>query len=589
MNTLVTGVPGFIGSLIDQFQFGLSSVIHPLCTHERCIQLIELVLVLSVVVMIFRQRSGIGCSRLSVLGKYFGNMARRKTLSVVFVGLLSLSARIILIPVLGVPEPDAHDEFSYLLAADTFAHGRLTNPPHPMWEYFETFHVIQHPSYMSMYPPMEGLVLAFGEQLGNPWIGQLITTALMCSAVCWMLQAWLPAIWALFGGILVVLRLGIFGYWMNGYWCASVVALGGALVLGAWPRIKRHRYVRDSVLMGLGLVILANSRPYEGFVLALPVGIAMLLWITGLRSNQLRITLIRVVVPLVFLLAGCGVLMSYYNYRVNGSPLQTGYQLNRGTYSRAEYFLWQRPRPQRNYDHAVMQRFYDTEFQYYRENRTAWGLAKHSLTRIFWSWRFFLGAALTIPLLAIPRVLRDRKMRFPILVLAILVLGLAVESFYSLHYFSPGFALIYLILLQSMRHLRFWQWNGKPVGAELVRAIPLVCCAMVVLRVIAVAANAQIEPSYPRGNVQRAEIVRYLEHSPDEHLVLVRYANEHIADKEWVYNPADIDGSKIVWARDMGDAGNQALLKYFKGRTVWLVQADDSPPKLSLYSDSAMF
>jgi hypothetical protein len=234
-----------------------------------------------------------------------------------------------------------------------------------------------------------------------------------------------------------------------------------------------------------------------------------------------------------------------------------------------------------------MRDFYRWELTQFEDNRTPGGALRRTGDKLAKLWQFYLGPALSLPLLAFPWILRDRRMRFPLAALAVFVTGLSPQTWTLPHYFAPATSLLYLVLMQCMRHMRLWKGRHSAQGTAAVRLIVVVCCGMCVLRVVAATTHTAIESAWPRGNLDRVAVIQQLNRCPGYHLVVVRYQPtygvQHDVDHEWVYNAADIDSAKVVWARDMGDAANQELLDYFKDRRVWRLNGDDPRPELKAY------
>ena len=545
----------------------------------------------------------IGDSCFGHIERLFRRLASRKRLSIISVGASAILLRLAILPLFPIPLPFVPDDFSFLLAADTFAHGHLTNPTPAMWTHFETLHISMQPTYMSMYFPALGLLLAAGKVLfGNPWFALLGVDGLMCAALCWMLQAWVPSRWALLGGFVAVLRLGLFGVWINTYHTGgSLAALGGALVLGALPRLMKAPRSRHALLLAAGVVILILDRPYEGMLLCVPVIVALGHWIIFGKNRPSPLVLLRQSIVPIALVIAAGGWMAYYDYRAFGSPVTLPYTVNRNTYAMAPYYIWQSKRPAPVYRHEVMKRFYSvTEMDFFNQIHTPSGFLPYSLAKVEFAVLFYSSFTLLLPMIMLRRVLLDRRTRFLVLSLLVLTGGMAIEIFLLPHYVAPFTAVFYAIGLQAMRHLRVWNPEGKPVGLAMVRLIVVVCLVMAGLRLWA--RPLHLAPSeHPVSDwnctwfgpdnfgVDRAQVESRLKQLRGGQLAIVRYRPTHDPMDEWVYNDANIDGSKLIWARDMDSANNVELLNYYRDRKAWLIEPDETPVRVSPYPVQEQF
>jgi hypothetical protein len=475
------------------------------------------------------------------------------------------------------PVPGAPDGFSNLLAADTFARGRMTNPTHLLWPHFETNHVIQRPSYQSAYPPGMGLLLAAGQVLGgHPVVGLWLGAALTSWAVGWMLLGWLPTPWALAGALMAAFHPGIAVFWHQRYFGGTVAMIGGALLFGGLRRVFVRPSSRNAAILGLGLVVLANSRPYEGLVASLPAAGVLLVW--AWRRRREPALLLRVMLPLTAILAVGGVATALYNARVTGDAFRMPYQVHEATYAAAPNFLWQSPRPVVA-PHDSMRAYQEWRLRPYREQQSVAGLAAATAKKVFVLVRFYLATGLLLlPLLALPWVLRDRWMRFGALCCSVTTVAILALKSVAPQYAAPIAAVGLALWLEACRHFVGWTSHGRAAG----KVVALGMTALLAVSPVILSARERFREEGV-WYVRRAAIAARLRKLPGEQLVLVRYGQGYSPPEEWVYNGADIDGAKVVWARELDAASNRRLLHYFNGRHVWLLEVGGGGSRLTPY------
>ena len=517
-------------------------------------------------------------------------LAQRTMWSMALLAALPVALRLLLLPNHPAPTPDVYDEFGHLLVADTLRHLRLANPPHPLSQFFETFFVLQQPTYSSIYPPGQGLMLAVGRGLfGHPWAGVLMATAAFCALCYWMLRAWTTPGWALLGGFFAVFEFGPLSQWMNSYWGGAFGAAAGCLVFGALPRVRLSGRLRDAALLGAGLGIHLLIRPYESIFLFLAVALYFLPLVRGLKNVR---PLLRPAAATAMALLPAVALLLAQNKAVTGSWTTLPEALSMYQYGVPSSLTFQaNPVPHRD---LTPQQAMDYKMQLSFHGPATDTLSSY-LQRLEYRvryYRFFFLPPLYIALLVYLATIREWRFGWVALTLALFALGVNFFPAFQEHYLAGCACLFVLIAVVGLERLSHITVRGEAAGDEAARIVALLCVVHFGLWYgVHLFDNSSIAralrpyetwDSINHGNPERRIFVREaLDQIPGPLLVFVRYYPQHIFQDEWVYNGADIGGQRVIWARDLGAAEDRKLTAYYPGRTVMLLEPDVRPPRLS--------
>jgi hypothetical protein len=511
---------------------------------------------------------------------YALKLAERTGWSMLLLALLPVVLRLALLAHHPVPSPDVYDEFGHLLEADTLRHFRLANPPHPLPQFFETFFVLQEPAYSSIYPVGQGLALAIGWAVfGLPWAGVVLSVAAFCALCYWMLRAWTTPGWALVGGVLAVIEFGPLNQWMNSYWGGAFAAVAGCLVFGALPRLRHGPRTRDAVLLGVGLGMHLLTRPYESIFLFLCV---VVFFVPDPRK------LARVAPDVILVLIAPVAIMLFQNKAVTGSWTTLPEMLSQYQYGvPAALTVQSNPVPHRDLTREQALD-YKMQLSFHTGPETMTSYLERLEYRVRY-YRFFFLAPLYLALVVF--LVTIREFRFVWVALTLLLFSLGVNFFpaFQLHYIAAVTCLFVLVSVTGLERL-----SRLSAGRAAARLIVCLCVAHFLFwygvhafddaEVSLAMRPYETWDAINHGNPERRIYVnRQLSAIPGKLLVFVRYYPQHIFQDEWVYNAADIDGARVVWARDLGEAEDEKLRSYYPDRAVWLLELDFRQPRLTAY------
>jgi len=515
-----------------------------------------------------------------------GALARPRS-AVLFVAILGYLVPAGIGALKGKPLAYGHDEFSRLLGADTFAHGRLTNPPPPFPEHLLSPQILLRPTYASKYFPAEALVFALGQRLlGDPAHGVWLSCAIAAMALYWMLFRLVGPRPALLGATLMILTMGSRTYWAQGYWSAMLPFAGGALVMSALGSARRGGAVKNASLVGLGAAVLSLSRPFEGLLLVAAVLPAA--WFFSerpLRAGWRPAAGLAFSLPIVTA-AGFQLVL---DHAVTGQAWRTPYQEHQRRYAPVPNFGPARPAaslPAATERLNPRMEAFESRFtrELFEGSTLRWRVEKTLETLRFLPFRLtgespFTGVPLLLVFGSAPWLFFRRKLRVLVSISGLVLVGrLLTWNHGRPDYLALLAPVFYLALVDGARILGTLRVSHRP-GGRRFRPGWLALAAVTGWLAALPTSGSFVKHARMSNGIfpyDRERMIELLKRRPGRDLVLVSYADDYPIQVEWVYNSARPDQQEVLLVHDLGPLANAPLLEHYCDRLVWRARVGET-------------
>lgn len=461
------------------------------------------------------------------------------------------------------PIPIVTDEFAYLLIGETFADGRLANPSPPLFRPFESLHILVEPLYVGKYPPLQSVFLAIGTNFGLPIFGVWLSFSLSALSLYWMLNHWVCSRWAVVGSLIYLTNPIVVLCWGSTFWGGASTFGAACLAIGAAANIvtAKQPLSISTTLFAVSGWLLFLARPYEGGVLFL----ILLLWTLRKRSlcSELKLS---IVAPSGGFLIMAVLVSAHYNRETTGVWWKMPYISHQEQYSNIPLFVFQRSendnlelgnRQLRQFEEGFARKVYEDS----RESLQS--IAEVSVSKLFLYFSGFISLGYVFFLIAgLNTKGSDVKLFAAILMIG--AISLVLETYGQLHYAAPFLPAV--VVLQTLGARRLWRRRqARPIVLIAICASLIQTC---------VQATSILNDRLASTLSNRPAVEDRISSEPGNHVVIVRYGENHNVHEEWVYNHANIESARIIWVRDCVPEIGEKVKLAFPNRKAWVYFPD---------------